>query len=164
MNATHIALDDAAAQRFATVELSDECIDAANRTAREFDPDYPGWQLYSRIVRGDTVFDRQLIAWAIGCARTYVRAKKLNGQGVVAPRGRRNDWIAQVGVDALEFVIAGKYDEAAHVAAGRLAVWAPKYRKVRGSLTAMMLDGFANYQAELHYHYMRVLRDNRRVA
>jgi hypothetical protein len=152
------------AQRFATAELTDECVDAANRTGPMFDPTYPGWQLYSRIVRGDTVFDRQLIAWAIGCSRAFARAKKLNGQGVVAPRGRRNDWIAQAGVDALEFVINGKYDESAHVAAGRLAVWTPKYRKVRGSITAMMLDGFANYQSELHYQYMRVMRENRRIA
>lgn len=163
-NALHSFIDAGAAQRFAVTELSDECIDAANRAALQFDRTYPGWQLYSRIVRGDTMFDRQLAAWAIGCARGYTRAKKINGQGVVAPRGRRNDWIAQAGIDALEFVINGKYDEAAHVAAGRLDVWAPKYRKVRASLTRMMLDGFAFYQAELHYQYMRVLRENRRFA
>lgn len=151
-------------QVFACPQLSDACVDAANRAAKQFEQGYPGWQLYSRIVRGDTMFDRQLTAWAIGCARAYVRAKKVNGHAVVAPRGRRADWIAQAGVDALEFVIFGKYDEAAHVAAGRLDVWAPMYRKVRKSLTAMMIDGFANYHAEIHYQYMRVMRENREVA
>jgi hypothetical protein len=151
-------------QVFAYTQLSDACIDAANRAGKQFDGSYPGWQVYSRMVRGDTMFDRQLTAWAIGCARAYVRGKKINGHAVVAPRGRRNDWVAQAGVDALEFVIFGKYDEAAHVAAGRLDVWAPMYRKVRKSLTALMIDGFANYHAELHYQYMRVMRENREIA
>lgn len=151
-------------QMFAQTELSDNCVDAANRAARQFDAGYPGWQLYSRIVRGDTLFNRQLAAWAIGSARYYARAKKINGQAVVAPRGRRNDWIAQAGIDALYFVIHGHYAESANVTADRLGVWHTKYKRIRGELAAFMLDGFANYQSELHYQYSRVMRDVRRVA
>jgi hypothetical protein len=146
-------------QHFARVELSDTCIDAANRTARRFDRSYPGWALYSRIVRGDTVFDRQLAAWAIACARRYARARKVNGQAVVAPRGRRNDWIAQAALDALDYTITGDWHESAYLAATRVGVKDHQYAKFRSSIAAMMMDGFEQYRAELHYQHYRVRRD-----
>lgn len=151
-------------EAFAVPELSDYCIEAANRTAKLFDPHYPGWQLYSRIVRGDTVFDRQLAAWAIGMARQHTRARKTNGQAVVAPRGRRNDWIAQAGVDALEFVIWGRHSEFAREVERRLGIHHATYLKIRGELAAMMADGLKNYTVELHYQYHHVLRASRLVA
>lgn len=150
-------------QRFACVELSDTCIDAANRTARKFDPAYPGWELYSRIVRGDTVFDRRLRAWAMSAARLYSRARKVNGHAVVAPRGRSGAWIAQAGLDALEFVIQGCYTDNAYATAERLGKDDSQYRKFRGDIAAMMLDGFEMYRSELHYQYSRVCRDESRV-
>ena len=151
-------------EAFATPELSDYCIEAANRTAKLFDPAYPGWQLYSRIVRGDTVFDRQLAAWAIGMARLLSRTHKVNGQAVVAPRGRRNDWIAQAGIDALEFAIAGKYSESANEVAKRVGVWHTKYQRIRGEVAVAILDGLDNYRAELHHQLHRVLRESRAAA
>ena len=150
-------------QRFACVELSDTCIDAANRTAGRFDAGYPGWELYSRIVRGDTVFDRRLRAWAISAARLYSRARKVNGHAVVAPRGRSWAWIAQAGIDALEFVIDGYYTENAYVTAERFGKDDAQYRKFRGEITSLMLDGFEMYRSELHYQYARVCRDESRV-
>ena len=150
-------------QRFACVELSDTCIDAGNRTARKFDPAYPGWELYSRIVRGDTVFDRRLRAWAMSAARLYSRARKVNGHAVVAPRGRSGAWIAQAGLDALEFVIQGYYTDNAYATAERLGKDDSQYRKFRGDIAAMMLDGFEMYRSELHYQYSRVCRDESRV-
>lgn len=150
-------------QRFACVELSDTCIDAANRTARKFDPAYPGWELYSRIVRGDTVFDRRLRAWAMSAARLYSRARKVNGHAVVAPRGRSGAWIAQAGLDALEFVIQGYYTDNAYAAAERLGKDDSQYRKFRGEIAILMLDGFEMYRSELHYQYSRVCRDESRV-
>jgi hypothetical protein len=146
-------------QSFSLVQLSDTCVDAANRAARRFDRSYPGWQLYSRVARGDTVFDRQLAAWAIWCARTYVRSRKLNGRAVVAPRGRRNDWIISAGLDALEFCINGEYDANAWVLSSGLGVDNAQYQRVRGVLAGMMVDGFENYRSELHYQYSRVRRD-----
>lgn len=150
-------------QAFSRVQLTDTCIDAANRTARRFDRSYPGWALYSRKIRSDIVFDRQLAAWAIWCARSYVRAKKLNGQAVVAPRGRRNNWIVAAAMDALEFVVTDEYTWSANLAAGCHSVDSEKYRHVRGVLTAMMVDGFENYRSELHYQYSRVRRDEAEV-
>lgn len=150
-------------QRFATADLSDTCIDAANRTARMFDAAYPGWELYSRIIRGDTVFDRKLFAWAISAARLYSRARKVNGHAVVAPRGRSGVWIAQAGLDALEFVIRRRYSENAYTTASRLDKDDSQYRKFRGEIAALMLDGFEVYRSELHYQYARVCRDESRV-
>lgn len=146
-------------QRFATPTLSDTCIDAANRAAKQFDPAYPGWALYSRIVRGDTVFDRQLAAWAISCARRYARARKVNGRQITSGRGRRNDWIVQAAIDALEYVIDGRWYESADVVASRYGKSHADYQKFRATIATMMLDGFENYQAELHYQYHRVRRD-----
>jgi hypothetical protein len=150
-------------QRFARVELSDTCIDAANRTASKFDAGYPGWELYSRIVRGDTVFDRKLAAWAVSAARLYSRARKVNGHAVVAPRGRSGAWIAQAGLDALEFVIHGYYTESAYTMAEWFGKDDSQYRKFRGEVAALMLDGFEMYRSELHYQYSRVCRDESRV-
>jgi hypothetical protein len=161
---THDIIGRDTDEAFAVPELSDYCIEAANRTAKLFDPHYPGWQLYSRVVRGDTVFDRQLAAWAVGMARQHTRARKTNGQAVVAPRGRRNDWIAQAGVAALEFVITGRYSESANETSDRLGVWHTKYQRIRGEVAAMMADGLTNYQAELHHNYHRILRESRMVA
>lgn len=145
-------------------ELSDACIDAANRTAKLFDARYPGWALYSRIVRGDSIYDRQLAAWAIGMARQHTRTRKTNGQAVVAPRGRRNDWIAQAGVDALEFIVFGRYSETAEDIDDRLGVWPTKYARVRGELASVMRVGLDNYVAELHYAYHQIIRETRAVA
>ena len=150
-------------QRFARVELSDTCIDAANRTASRFDSSYPGWELYSRIVRGDTVFDRRLRAWAMSAARLYSRARKVNGHAVVAPRGRSGAWIAQAGLDALEFVIQGYYTENAYTTAERLDKDDSQYRKFRGEIAVLMLDWFEMYRSELHYQYSRVCRDESRM-
>lgn len=150
-------------QSFSLVQLSDTCVDAANRAAKRFDPSYPGWQLYSRIVRGDTVFDRQLAAWAIWCARTYVRSRQRNGHAVVARRGRRNNWIVSAALDALEFCIQGEYAMLAGPTAATLGVHNAQYQHVRGVLSAMMVDGFENYRAELHYQYSRVRRDESNV-
>ncbi len=160
---THDILGRDTDEAFAMPELSDHCIDAANRTAKLFDAHYPGWQLYSRIVRGDTVYDRQLAAWAIAMARQHTRTRKTNGQAVVAPRGR-GDWVAQAGIDALEFVIAGKYTEAAYITAKRLNVWHTKYKRIRGEVAAQMVIGFRNYRSEIHYQHATVLRESRMVA
>lgn len=161
---THDIIGRDTDEAFAMPELSDHCIDAANRTAKLFDPHYPGWALYSRIVRGDSIYDRQLSAWAIGMARQHTRTRKTNGQAVVAPRGRRNDWVAQAGVAALEFVISGRYSETAEDIDARLGVWPTKYSRIRGELASMMAEGLKNYRAELHYAYHRILRETRAVA
>lgn len=149
---------------FTRTILSDTCVDAANRASRAFHRHFPGWALYCRIVRGDRMFDRTLEAWAIGVARGYARARKRNGQAVVAPRGRRNLWIAQAGRDALEYVITHRYPIAAHIVADRLGVPAKIYRKVRDSLAVLMECGFSEFWNEVTYRYLEVVREEKRLT
>lgn len=147
-------------EAFASPELSDHCLDAAKRTAGLFHKAYPGWELYSRIVRGDCLYDRKLVAWAIGMARRYARTHKVSGWSVVPPRVRSNDWIAQAGVDALENLIAGKYSDNAFATAQRLGCDEELYKRVRDGVAVLMAGGFAAYQLELQIQYVKVVREH----
>ena len=149
-----------AEQKFAQTPMRDDCIDAANRTQRQH-PNFPGWQLYSRIVRGDACFDRTLAAYAISLARAFSRAKKRNGHSVVARRGRRNGWIAQCGLDALEFAILGRYSETARGAASVLHVDNEVYQRVRGNLADFMMEWFGDFRSDLEHELSLVERANR---
>lgn len=155
---THDIIGRDTDEAFAMPELSDACIDAANRTARLFDARYPGWALYSRIFRGDSIYDRQLAAWAISMARRYSRTHKVSGWSVVAPRARDNDWIAQAGVDALEKMVFGKYSASAQGNADRLRVDNEMYKRVRNAVASLMAGGFVAYQMELQGQLVNVLR------
>jgi hypothetical protein len=145
---------------FARTPMYSECMDAGIRASRQFHREYPGWKLYCRIVRGDYGFDRDLSAWAIGMARSYTRARKTNGRDVVAPRARRNDWVAVAGMDALAFVIYGRFPASFYSRARALGVHEQTYRRVTSSLGACMLFGFENYRSELHYAMRNVCRQN----
>lgn len=157
---THDILGRDTDEAFAMPELSDHCIDAANRTAKLFDPQYPGWQLYSRIVRGDSVYDRQLAAWAIGMARRYARTHRVSGWSVVGPASRSNDWLAQSAVDALEKLVFGRYSASAQANADRLGIDNELYKRVRDGIAVLMSGGFAAYQLELQIQYAKVLREH----
>lgn len=156
---THDIIGRDTDEAFAMPELSDACIDAANRTAKLFDARYPGWSLYSRIVRGDSIYDRQIAAWAIGMARRYARTHKVSGWAVVAPRARSNDWVAQSGVDALENLVFGRFSTNAFTQASRLGCDEEVYKRVRDGVAVLMAGGFAAYQLELQIQLVKVLRE-----
>jgi hypothetical protein len=157
---THDIIGRDTDEAFAVSDLSDYCIEAANRTAKLFDPHYPGWQLYSRIVRGDTVFDRQLASWAIGMARRYARTRQVSGWSVVRPSIRDNDWIAQAGMDALEKTVFGKFSASAKANADSFGIDNELYKWFRDDIATLMAGGFAAYQLELQIQYAKVLREN----
>lgn len=142
-------------QVFALNPIPDDCIDAANRAGPMFDRHFPGWQLYSRIIRGDRLFDRQLAAWAISMGRMYSRAKKVNGRHVVRVTARKNTWIAQASVDALEFVIQGEFSRPSAPTADQLGIDNELYSRFRIALAAMIAIGFQGYSAILHWEYTR---------
>jgi len=98
-------------------------------------------------------------------ARLLSRATKVNGRrhvGFVPKRARRNNWIAQCGIDAVEFVIAGRYSTSAESAGAALGVDNELYQRLRGSLAKLMVDGFENYRHELNYQLHSIERMNRR--
>ena len=148
-------------QKFARVGLSFDCIDAANRT-QTLNPNFPGWQLYSRIVRGDTCFDRKLVSYAIRMAYCFARARKRNGREVVGER-YRGPWIAQAGIDALERVIYGRFMESARTQGEGFGVDIEAYTSIRNVLVAFMSMGMDEFTNGLHYMLRRVEIENRRA-
>lgn len=140
-------------QVFSRNPIPDNCIDAANRAADMFDSRFPGWQLYCRVIRGESIFDRQIAAWAIGMGRLYARMRKRNGRRVVRADARRNDWIAQAALDSVEFLVFGKYSLSSDASAKRLAVDDELYGRFRSDLTDLMTLGFQSYAAILHRQY-----------
>lgn len=142
-------------QIFALNPLPDNCIDAANLAAQKFPLRFPGWQIYCRIVRGESVFDRQITAWAIGAARIYSRMRKTNGRQVVG-HASRGPWIAQAAVDAVESVILGKSARSAATSSLQHGVDDEMYARFRNELAGLILLGFQGYAAELHCQFYRV--------
>lgn len=144
-------------------DLTDNCIDAAIRASANFDHRFPGWQLYCKIVRGDDLYDRHLDAWAIGLARGLCRSIKKNGHQVVKPSAR-GGWVSISGLDALHRCVTGHFLESGATIAEKLGIRKDKYYAIREAVSGGMIMGFENYRAELHYQYVRVLRDLRNAA
>lgn len=147
-------------QMFALNPLPDDCIDAANRAAQRFDDAFPGWWLYCRIVRGESLFDRRIMAWIISSAKMYARMRKRNGQCVVR-KAARGAWIAQAAASALDAFIFGKFTESSEAASKRLGVDDELFSRFRTELLSMISFGFAAYSNELHYQLYRVRMDSK---
>lgn len=145
---------------FATAELPDTCVDAAIRTQARFSDKFPGWFLYRRVVSGCPLYDRQLEAWAVGCARSLARARTLTGYPMIAKR-TRGGWVAQAGRDALDYAIFGKYPASAAEREGDLGVSDKTYAKLRDPIAQCMWIGVETFRAELHAEYWRVRRDEK---
>lgn len=153
-------------QKFASDPLSDDCIDAAKRAQTHCDPTYPGWQIYSRVVRGEKLFDRQIAAWAIWMARLWSRCRVFRQRRrvcVVRRSARENAWIARAGLDAVYFVIHGYYPVGlgSDAVSAQLGVDNELYKRFRDDLLKLMLAGFNNYVAELHLQLRYVEQENR---
>lgn len=145
---------------FSVSQISDTCIDAAIRTQARFSDKFPGWFLYRRVVSGCPLYDRQLEAWAVGCARSLARARTVTGHPVVASR-TRGSWVAQAGRDALDYAIFGRYQEGSTARAARYGVKDDTYRKLRDPVAQSMWIGLETFRADLHAEYWRVRRDEK---
>lgn len=145
-------------------ELTDNCIDAAIRASANFDERFPGWQLYCKVVRGDSLYDRHLDAWAIGLARGLTRAKKADTGRDVLRRSARGPWVAVAGLDALHRCVMGRFMDSGERVSAKIGARYKTYLRIRDALAGGMLTGFENYRAELHYQYVTVLREARIAA
>lgn len=145
-------------QIFALDPLPDNCVDAANRTRRDYGPGYPGWEIYCLAVRGDSLNNRMIEAWAVGMARSYSRTRRVSGHPVVAAK-KRGPWIAQAGRDAIYAAIHGQYPASAYDRSMQFGMWHTGYQSFRDQLIALMLSGFNSYRGVLHYHYAKVVRE-----
>jgi hypothetical protein len=151
-------------QQFALDPMPDNCVDAANRAQRCFGNRFPGWSMYARLVRGERLHDRQIAAWAISIARGITRAKKINGHSVVALRGRRNDWIAQCALDAIDFVIFGRVDETARSRAAVLNIHHDIYGAIRNTIIENASIGIDTFRGVLFQELKKVKRESSRAA
>ena len=150
---------------FAAGELSDTCLDAAIRTQARFSDKFPGWFLCRRVVSGCPLYGRQLEAWAVGCARSLARARKVTGRPWIAGKVRaRGSWVAQAGRDALDYSIFGRYAAGLHERAEQFGVAHLTYQKLRDPIAQCMWIGMETFRAELHAEYWRVRRDENNHA
>lgn len=150
-------------QVFTIEPIPDNCVDAANQAAAKFDRRFPGWQIYCRIIRGDALFDRQILAWAVASARLYARMRKRNGQAVVRAAAR-GPWIAQAAADAVDYVVFGRFADTGKAASERFGVDDELYTRFRKELASLMTIGFQSYVSVLHYQYTRTCILSRMAA
>lgn len=144
---------------FATNFTSDRCLDALARASAKFDPSFPGWPLYRRLITGDNLLDRTLEAYAVGMARAVSRAVKSNGRAVV-PRGtRRNGWVERAGLDGLNYALTGKFPAPVSLRAATYGVSDEPFRRVRDVVAAGIWIGADTYAAEVRYEFCRKLRN-----
>jgi hypothetical protein len=148
-------------QFFAIDPLPDTCIDAANRAARAFDSTFPGWPLYARIVRGETYYDRTLIAWVVMGARMLARSRQKNGHEYIKP-STRGLWIAAAAKDALDDVI-GCPPPSARERAREFGIKHDTYLRIFRPIRAMMQMGLMEYASELQYQFRQVRREERKI-
>lgn len=149
---------------FASDQLSDTAITTAYRAAAMFSPHFPGWFLYRRVIAGVTLFDRQLEAWAVTCARLLSRSLKDNGRDYIGPKTRAKPlWVAQAGRDGLDFAIYGRHAEGLHERAERFGVSNKSYQAIRDPVGRSMWIGLETFRAQLHAEYWRVREDERRA-
>jgi hypothetical protein len=143
---------------FAVNFTSDDCMDAIIAAQRQFDPRFPGWALYRRVIVGDSLLDRTLEAYAITMARAVSRALKSNGRRVVGAGTRSPAWVAQAGRDGLDFALFGKYPCGVKEREERFGVsWKP-YQTVRNAVGGGLYIGINTFTSALHHEYFKIKR------
>jgi hypothetical protein len=140
---------------FATSFTSDRCLTAIILAQERFDPSFPGWALFRRVLIGDDLLDRLLIAYAIGMARGVARAKKINGRRVVPAATRRNKWIAQAGRDALDFALFGRFPCGVNKRSEQFGVDDETYQRIRDTVARGLWMGIDAFASEAKYQYRK---------
>lgn len=147
-------------QIFAQPRLSDDALTAACLTTARFDPSFPGWQLYRRVVAGFTMFDAELAEWAVGVAHVLATCRnRKTGRAYIPEWARINQrgaWIAEAAKDALRAVVDGeKLPETAR--ALDLRIHRDAYRRIKHPVAAGMEIGLQTFRAELtsKYYFVR---------
>ena len=142
-------------QVFASQQLSDTAMTAAVRVTARFDPSFPGWQLYRRVVAGTDLFDRELEDWAISTAWMLATAHKVKGREYIKASSRRVDWVSCAGLDALGYVIFGRYKAGLAECADQFKVSPKTYQRIRDPMAACMSIGLETFATELRGEYFR---------
>lgn len=134
---------------------------AARLTTRKFDKGFPGWQLHWRICSGNEHFDRGIKSYFIRLARTLSRSHKTNGFEYISQSARRNQWIRQAGLDAMDYVIFGRFYEGINERAAKLGVANKTYQKIRDPIALGMRFGMDKWAAEFNYQMSQLYFDSK---
>ncbi len=146
---------------FASQQLSDTALSAAVRASAKFHHEFPGWELYRRVVAGVDIHDHKLVDWATTSSRMLAEAKKVSGRAYISGSTReKSGWVAQAGKDALYFAIYGKHASSTSDRAKQLGIDWKTYKTVRNPVAAAMWIGLDTFRAILHAEYMAVRRED----
>ncbi len=132
------------------------CHKAIALTTAKFDRHFPGWPLYRRLVIGDDLLDRQIKAFFLGAARKLSRARTRTGREYIG-MNTRGPWIRQAGLDAMDYVLFGKYAEGLHERANRLGVAHKTYQKIRDPIALGIRFGLDQWIGECHANFSMLL-------
>jgi hypothetical protein len=162
---------------FATVkfyrgEAASPCHRAIALTSAKFSPQFPGWAMYRRLLQGDCLLDRAIKAYFIGGARKLARARtKTNREYIGAATrasghytdkdGNVTHWIEQAALDALDYVIDGRYAEGLQERAQRFGIAHKTYQKIRDPLALGVRFGLDSWIAELHAVMAEIVNDSK---
>lgn len=147
-------------QAYARADLSESALEAACRTTAQFDPAFPGWELYRMIVAGAKLHLPRLRDWAASTAKVLAASTRKDGRPYVV--GGPGSWASIAGLDALHKVIYGRYPPGTTAdRAKALGVSMAKYRSVRDPVAACMQIGLLTFQSQLTANYYRVVTESR---
>lgn len=146
---------------FSTVQfykggISSACHKAIKLTTAKFSEGYPGWPLYSRLVTGDDLFDRRLMAYAVGMARALARSRTATGRAYIG-QATRGLWIKQAGLDGLHYAIFGTFPVGLHERAAEFDVANKTYQKVRDPVGGGIRTGIEMWRSELHANFTQLI-------
>lgn len=146
---------------FALNPMPDTCIDASNRAGRKFSEHFPGWELYARIIRGETGHDARLREWVIAGGRMLAQSKGKSGQPYIKP-SKLGEWIDAAALDALRAVI-GLPIPHEEFRAAQFGIAPQTFLRIYNPIAGMMAVGLALFTQELEYQWGRVKNDERKL-
>ena len=146
---------------FAITPMMGTCIDAANRASRHFDSEFPGWELYARIVRGETSHDAKLQEWAIAGARMLSVSRQNNGHPYIRT-SILGEWVDFAALDAFSQVV-GLPIPSARSRGDEFGIKVDTYLKVFKPVNAMMHMGLMLYTSDLEFEFKCVKHDEREL-
>jgi len=129
------------------------CHKAIALTTAKFSPHFPGWPMYRRMLVGDELLDSTIKAFFIGGARRLARARTMTGREYIGRATRGNAWITQAGLDAMDYVLFGRYAEGLHERRNQLGVATRTYQKIRDPLALGIRFGVDAWIGELHANF-----------
>lgn len=134
---------------------------AARLTTRKFMPGFPGWQIHWRLCSGNEHYDRGIKAYFIGLTRSLSRAQRKNGFEYISRSVRKSAWIRQTALDAMDYVLFGRFAEGINERAAQIGISNKTYQKLRDPIALGMRFGMDKWGAEFNYQMSQLYFDSK---